>query len=402
MRIHRYKIEILPWAKWTTKISKCTVIFNVLLFTIALTLSIGGCAFMDIKTGNGIIEHVGTIQNMRRDGTENLSWHPDSRHLIATTDYSKYIYIWDTMDNLLVTKIDTIHSRRGSTATYSLDGNYLISKHYPPQCKDNDGRHIGCLAIWSVKDNYRLIAQSEPLRIGPLAPTPDNRIFSFHQLMEPKMMFIEIPSFKQFESHFDLNAPDSIAFSHNGKLMAEGYKTLGPDSFDPSDNQYHLRMWKYPEMELLWEKHDVHNGNIRSIVFSNDNNIIVTGPYSSDEKFIKKSNNELIVDKAFMEPMKVWDANTGNFIRNFISLGRTPKHLWFIDDRHILSVTKINREIIIWDFISGKELDRVTIAKDNFVFNAALSPDKKTLAFGKMDKVLLFQFNFPQNLSNAQ
>jgi WD40 repeat protein len=74
----------------------------------------------------------------------------------------------------------------------------------------------------------------------------------------------------------------------------------------------------------------------------------------------------------------------------------------FLDDRLIIGVTRINREIIIWDFISGKELDRVTIAKDKFVFNAALSPDKKTLAFGKIDKVLLFQFNLPKTLSNIQ
>jgi WD40 repeat protein len=380
------------------------------LLTIAFTLSIGGCAFMDIKTGNGIIEHVDTIQNEQGYGTEVLRWHPDSRHLVVTSNSGKYIFIWDTKENRLDKRLDKWDRGAGHTISYSFDGHYLIGKHFPSECANEKGINVGCLAVWSAQNDYRLIDQSAPQPIGELRPAPDGRLYTFsmgnflgesHKSKEPKLFFLEVPSFKRSISHIDLDAPNVVAFSHDGKLMAEGYETRGRP-FDSSDDQYHLRMWKYPEMELLWEKHDVHNGNIHSIAFTPDDKMIVTGPYASDEKFIKRSNNESIVDKAFMEPMKVWEAKTGKYVRDLSPLHKTPMFISFLDDRLIIGVTRINREIIIWDFISGKELDRVTIAKDKFVFNAALSPDKKTLAFGKIDKVLLFQFNLPKTLSNIQ
>jgi WD40 repeat protein len=406
MRIPNQRTDIRKGKNNYKWMSTNCIVLKFFFLAIFFALSIGGCASMDIKTGNGIIEHVDTIQNQRGYGTEVLRWHPDSRHLAVSTDSGKYIFIWDTKKNRLDKRLDKLDTGAGQALAYSFDGKYLVGKRYPKECISPKGNNVGCLSIWSVEDDYRLVAQSNFQPLVGLRTAPDGRIFTFssgsHKAIEPKMTFFEIPSFARFESHIDLDGPDTLAFSHDGKLMAEGYKTFGPVPFDPSGNQYHLRMWKYPEMELLWEKHDVHNGNIRSIVFSPDNKTIVTGPYSSDEKFLKNSKGKFFEDKAFMEPMKVWDANTGNFIRNLISLGRTPKHLWFVNDRHILGVTKINREIIIWDFISGKELDRVTIAKDNFVFNAEISPDKKTLAFGKIDKVLLFKFNLPKTQFNDQ
>lgn len=406
MQISSWKTDTLKGINYHQRMSTNCIVLKFFLLAIVFTLSIGGCASMDIKTGNGIIEHVDTIQNQRGYGTEVLRWHPVSRHLAVSTSGGKYIFIWDTKENRLDKRLDKLDTGAGQALAYSFDGKYLVGKRYPKECISPKGNNVGCLSVWSAEDDYRLIAQSKIQPLVSLSTAPDGKIFTYygwtHKSIEPKMTFFEIPSFQKFESHIDLDGPDTVAFSHNGKLMAESYDTFGADPVDPSDNQYHLRMWKYPEMELLWEKHDVHNGNIHSIAFTPDDKMIVTGPYASDEKYIKRSNNESIVDKAFMEPMKVWEANTGNYIRDLSPLHRTPLFINFLDDRHILGVTRINREIIIWDFISGKEVDRATIAKDKYVFNAELSPDKKTLAFGKMDKVFLFQFNLPKTQFNVR
>ena len=149
-------------------------------------------------------------------------------------------------------------------------------------------------------------------------------------------------------------------------------------------------------MELLWEMHDVHKESTVSLAFSNDDKYLITGPFSSDQKIIKSPGSKDWVIKAYWEPMKQFEAITGNFVRDIARLDQGPNLLHFLDERYILGVMGPRREIIIWDFLTGKEIDRKGISPDRFSCTAELSLDGKTLAFGKKDEVLLFQFDLPQ------
>ena len=355
---------------------------------------------MEIKMGNGVIRHVDTIKNVEGYGTNVLRWHPDSRHLAVTGGRSKWVYIWDTKENLLKQKINKISHGFEETLAFSSDGKYLISNWETDECINSEGEYSGCLAAWSIADSYSRANKTTAQGVMLLIPAPGNRVCSYRSgprnAKRSKIRFFDIPSFKRVDSHFDLDGPDTIAFSNNGKLLAEAYSTFGNIPTDRSEDRFHLRMWKFPEMELLWEMHDVHKESTVSLAFSNDDKYLITGPFSSDQKIIKSPGSKDWVIKAYWEPMKQFEAITGNFVRDIARLDQGPNLLHFLDERYILGVMGPRREIIIWDFLTGKEIDRKGISPDRFSCTAELSLDGKTLAFGKKDEVLLFQFDLPQ------
>ena len=360
---------------------------------------LGGCALMEIKMGNGVIRHVDTIKNVEGYGTNVLRWHPDSRHLAVSGGGKRWIFIWDTKEKRLVNKIDKIAPGLEKAMVFSPDGNYLVGKLHTDECVNQKGKYNGCIALWSVAENYRLVDKISSDGTMILIPAPGNRVCSYisgpYMDKNPKLRIFDIPSFKRIQSHVNLDGPDAVAFSQNGEMLAEAYNTYGVNPFDRSGDRFHLRMWKFPEMELLWEVHDVHKESTVSLAFSKDDKYLVTGPFSSDQKVIKSPGSKDWVIKAYWEPMKQFEAITGNFVRDIARLDQGPNLLHFLDERYILGVMGPRREIIIWDFLTGKEIDRKGISPDRFICTAELSPDGKTLAFGKKDEVLLFHFDIP-------
>ncbi|EKD39667.1 MAG: hypothetical protein ACD_75C00331G0010 [uncultured bacterium] len=353
--------------------------------------------------GSNIIQQIGTIHNERGEGTDVIRWHPDSRHIAVTGTETKYIYVWDIQEKKLVKKLDKKEKSFLTQLTYSHDGKYLICRDSTKGALNERGRKAGGYALWTVADNYRLLDDSrsvdEPPRFNVfryLFPAPDGRVYSYEsggaRNKNPKLFFYEVPSMERQDFRQSMDGPDTIAFSNDGRYMAEGYKTH-KKTWD--DVKFHLRMWKYPEMELLWDNKEAHHGTVKSIAFSPDSKFLVTGPYASDEKTLKISGSPDRIDPAYLEPLKLWETQTGKFIRDIIPLTSTPIRLHFLDEKHILGVTAIKREIIIWDLLTGKELDTFSIPRDPYVFTAELSPDEKTLAFGKKDTILLFEFRFP-------
>ncbi len=355
---------------------------------------------MEIKRGNGVIRHVDTIKNVDGYGTNVLRWHPDSRHLAVSGGGKRWIFIWDTKEKRLVNTVDKFGQGLEKAMAFSPDGNYLVGKLHSGECVNQKGKYNGCIALWSVAENYRFVDKISSDGTMILIPAPGNRVCSYisgpYMDKTPKLRIIDIPSFRRIESHINLDGPDAVAFSHNGEMLAETYNTYGINPFDRSGDRFHLRMWKFPEMELLWELHDVHKGSIVSLAFSKDDKYLVTGPFSSDQKAIKTPDKKYRIVKAYLEPMKQFEATTGSFVRDIAKLDQFPNRLHFLDDRYLLGVMGPRREIIIWDFLTGKEIDRKGISADRFSCTAELSPDGKKLAFGKKDEVLLFQFDLPQ------
>lgn len=376
--------------------------FAVLFFII----SIGGCSEMTRVGGSNVIQQIGTIHNERGEGTDVIRWHPDSRHIAVTGDNVRHIYVWDIQERKLEKKLDKKEKSFLTQLTYSTDGKYLICRDPTKGALNERGRKAGGYALWTVADNYRLLDASMSLDEPPrykapryLFPAPDGRVYSYESGgagdKDPKLFFYEVPSMVRQDFRQSMDGPDTIAFSNDGRYMAEGYTTQEKEAAT-WDDKFHLRMWKYPEMELLWDNKEVHHGTVHSIAFSPDSKFLVTGPYASDEKIVKYSGSPDRVDPAYLEPLKLWETQSGRFIRDITPLTRTPIRLHFLDERYLLGVTSIRREVIIWDFITGKELDKMTISRDPYVFTAELSPDKKTLAFGKKDNILLFELRLPQ------
>lgn len=330
-----------------------------------------------------MIKHRATLNN--KEGTRILAWHPGSRHL-AVSGGGHYNTIWDTRTNKIVRRLPKPDKDVDEMA-YSPDGKYLITRDPWPDGIKQEFINGGNFALWSVADNYQLVDNSKPfVATRQIYPAPGNRIFCKTMTVGPgphpkdraKIAFFDIPEMTQHDYHKgNISKPDQFAFSPDGRYFIDSYYQL-TSSTDYGAVLNNVRLWKHPEMALLWDIKTPFPGyEVVELKFSLDGDTIaIVFGKSGDSTFI----------------IKLFHSKDGSFIRDVTTIDVNPWRFYLFDDKHIL-IVDLNREIYILDVTNGKKLDSYQVPEDRYSWEASLSPDKKTLAFGKKSKVLLFDID---------
>ena len=85
--------------------------------------------------------------------------------------------------------------------------------------------------------------------------------------------------------------------------------------------------------------------------------------------------------------LKVWDADTGRLVSEFVGHSDQVRGIVFSPDGRLIASGSFDQTLKIWDAATGKEL-RTLAGHSNWIQGIALSPDGRTLASASADQTL--------------
>ncbi len=128
----------------------------------------------------------------------------------------------------------------------------------------------------------------------------------------------------------------------------------------------------------LWFLDDF-NEEIRSKRLPFDETVL-TAAFSLDSDILAGGSDDGVI--------KVWDANTGNFIHRFAEHKDSVQVVDFSSDRTKLASASLDGSVILWSLVGEGGQIESTIAHESPVFTVKFSPDGKSLVTGSEDRLI--------------
>jgi serine/threonine protein kinase len=189
---------------------------------------------------------------------------------------------------------------------------------------------------------------------------------------------------------------ESVAFSHDGQILASG----------SGDNK--IKLWLVSTgREILTLTG--HSSSVNSVAFSHDGKILASG---SDDKTIKlwsvstgteictltghsswvysvafSSDGQILASGSFYKTIKLWSVSTGKKIYTLTGHSSWVYSVAFSGDGQILASGSDDKTIKLWSLTTGKEIYTLTGHSKGVNF-VAFSSDGQILASGSSDKTI--------------
>ena len=168
----------------------------------------------------------------------------------------------------------------------------------------------------------------------------------------------------------------SVAFSPSG------------DAFVSGGIDWSLRLWDVRTREIRQR----FEGYAASVAFSPDGSMLASGALFPDSRryFAQRADA--------YTPVRLWDADTGKFLRELKAHKGTVFSVAFSPDGGMLASGSRDKTICLWDTRTGDNLTTFEGHTDE-IYSVAFSPDGRTLASGSLDKtVRLWDVRSGENL----
>ena len=157
----------------------------------------------------------------------------------------------------------------------------------------------------------------------------------------------------------------SVAFSPSG------------DSFVSGGIDWSLRLWDVRTREIRQR----FEGYAASVAFSPDGSMLASGALFPDSRRYFAQLADAYT------PVRLWDADTGKFLRELKSHKGAVVSVAFSPDGDLLASGSYDKTICLWDTRTGDNLITFQGHTDE-IYSVAFSPDGRTLASGSLDKTV--------------
>ncbi len=366
-------------------------IFSILL----VLLFFAGCAGrIPPRPVNGkYIKHIGTLKNEDIKGMNIIRFKPDGKHLAATSGPSPFVYVFDLETGKILHKFNQDLRSGGTMLSYDSSGRYLVSMGYFDQYPRGwKGRFL----VWDSHQNYKLVNNEVDIRGTDdlLFPAPGGKVVSmirsFYRDGKPKISLFTPPEMAREDYWHNDFGLDQWAFSPDGQYLVESQRELvhaeNENQFGIWNDNYHLRIWRYPEMKLITRIEKAHQYIIGSISWSWDGKFLMT------DAAVRKGSRDAEV--------KLWDTHDWQEISHYQvgERGSRNHHKFLDDNRHLVSLTITNKpRIQLWDSVTGAMVEEVVLPRTIFTSSIEQNPAAHDLfAIGFEGEIWLYQITLPE------
>ncbi|MGB7341078.1 MAG: TIR domain-containing protein [Phototrophicaceae bacterium] len=349
--------------------------------TIAIGTRDGIAHLWDTETNTEIRRFEGHL-----DDILDLTFTSDGTGLI-TASSDRQIILWNTETGSII-RTFLGHSRIIRSIAVSPDGEYLIS-----------GSDDRTMILWRIDTGAALFDYTGMERIIDLAFAADSRTFVAIDNTQTPIVWTAIAGSQlSYYDDYQFDVLD-VAISPDSTLVASAsaswqvhvinrlandvfifdahQQSVNAVAFSPDGTQIAsgdaggiIYVWDATTGEIAYELN--HEGfAATSVSFTPDGNYVVTGG---------GFNRDAV--------LRLWDANTGALVREFVGHLGTVYDLAISPDSQMIASAEEGNQIILWDIATGDTL-RTLNEHSNAVRSVTFSPDGSQLLSGSFDDSLI-------------
>lgn len=365
------------------------------------------CKYILISTYNSNkIYNIDTsecIKTIETKSSFEASLSPKGKYLVSFSKFENNIKLWETETGNLL-RVFNGHNDIVKTATFSIDGNHIVSASRDGSVRLWDintgecvktfightsgvnfanfslnddfiisGSSDNTIRLWSIVNNdniktFKVKSQKYGTNFATLSP--DNKYIASISLLDSIRLWdiAKEECIKRLEVPDQISEANSITFSPDGKHIIVPFNKDG------------LHLW------------DVQTGNYIGVIAGGSLNFVHTTSCTSDGKYIVSSNYN-----PFSEPIiEIWSVETKECIRIFkirydsdstsIGFPYITSVLFSPDDKYLLSASS-DKIIRLWNIATG-DIVKTFDGHSDYISSVVFSPNGKYIVSASADRTI--------------
>ena len=364
---------------------------------------LAACSVIPINHSGTYIKQTGLLKIDRGYGADVIRYRPDGKQLAVSGGSNPYVYIYDLKELKRITRFEKfMKGSNGEALSYDGTGKYFVH-----QGNMVDKSYFGTdykyyYVVRDVSNSYQVIndklqptVDSSSLRY--LYPYPsESKIYG-----APKSLVLDSPKFYIFtlpemtitplaQGHFLI---DKFALSPDGRFLVDCEVGDGVDGTRGWNVRYNLRIWKFPEMELINKIEDAFENEPYVLTWSPDGKTLYS--CSIIPKITKGSDRDIRKNEVML-----WDTATWTVKNRYIRPSGGSKGFSYLPDgKHVVSLGGASNPVLyLENSLDGEIVDSVKLPHSPHVDTLEQNPvNGNKFALGFEDNILLYEIaDLPQ------
>ncbi|GAB4038378.1 WD40 domain-containing protein [Spirosoma gilvum] len=303
----------------------------------------------DVKSGRKVHTFKG-----HTDQIYSVTFSSDGKHVLSGSR-DKTLKLWNIETGREV-RTFTGHTESVESVTFSPDGHYALS-----------GSHDKTLKLWDVASGQQLrTLWGHTSFVSSVAFSPDGH-YALSGSWDNTLKLWDVASGQQLHTYTGhTESVESVAFSSDSRYALSG----------SHDNT--LKLWDVQTGQRI-RTYTGHTSLVESVAFSPDGRYALLGEAKGgvySHRLNERGNT-----------LKLWDFQTGQFLRTFIGHTDAVHSVAITPDGHYALSGSYDNTLKLWSILTGQEVRSFRGHKEQ-VYSVAISPNGKYALSGSSDDSL--------------